>query len=73
MGRPQSAWSKFRLLMWKNWTLQRRHKVQAVLEVLLPLIFTSLLVLIRSLTDATVFDNPVIYTPMSVDQLPNAR
>ncbi|XP_037074307.1 ATP-binding cassette sub-family A member 3-like [Pollicipes pollicipes] len=70
MGRPQSSWAKFRLLMWKNWTLQKRHKVQTVMELLLPLIFTSLLVLIRSLTDATNYPDPTLYQPYSVDKLP---
>ena len=42
---------KFLLLTWKNWLLQWRHKTQTVIEVLAPVLFSILLVLIRSLVD----------------------
>ena len=78
MGRPQSAWAKFRVLMWKNWTLQRRHKVQAVLEVLLPVLFTSLIVITRvpdstQSRDGTDSHGPILYEPVTVDRLPSNR
>lgn len=44
-------WDKFVLLTWKNWLLQWRHPFQTVLEILAPVIFSALLVLIRSLVD----------------------
>lgn len=44
-------WDKFRLLMWKNWTLQYRKPLQTVIEILAPVLFSILLVLIRSLVD----------------------
>lgn len=42
---------KFLLLTWKNWLLQWRHKTQTAFEVLAPVFFSILLVLIRSLVD----------------------
>lgn len=39
---------KFLLLMWKNWKLQYRRPVQTIIELLNPVIFTAILVGIRS-------------------------
>lgn len=44
-------WDKFVLLLWKNWLLQWRHPVQTLLEIIAPVLFCALLVLIRSLVD----------------------
>lgn len=44
-----SNFAKFRLLMWKNWLLQWRHKLSTTVEVLAPVIFSALLVVIRGL------------------------
>ncbi|XP_017106501.2 phospholipid-transporting ATPase ABCA3 isoform X1 [Drosophila bipectinata] len=46
-----SNWDKFVLLLWKNWTLQWNHKLQMVIELVLPAIFSLLLVLVRTLVD----------------------
>lgn len=40
---------KFWLLLWKNYVLQKRHKIQTVVEIFIPLIFTLILVGIRGL------------------------
>lgn len=42
---------KFILLMWKNWILQIRHPIQTILEIVAPVLFCVLLVVIRSLID----------------------
>ncbi|GJQ88081.1 hypothetical protein Trydic_g13093 [Trypoxylus dichotomus] len=42
-------WDKFRLLTWKNWLLQWRHPIQTIVEVLAPVIFAALLILVRGL------------------------
>lgn len=47
-----SNWDKFVLLLWKNWILQWNHKWQLVVEILLPVIFSLLLVLVRLLVVA---------------------
>ncbi len=44
-----SNFAKFRLLMWKNWLLQWRHKLRTVVEILAPVIFSAILVIIRGL------------------------
>ncbi|XP_077296644.1 phospholipid-transporting ATPase ABCA3-like [Arctopsyche grandis] len=46
-----SPWDKFKLLIWKNFVLQKRHKLQTVIEILAPVIFVTLLVLVRSLVE----------------------
>ncbi|XP_044270584.1 phospholipid-transporting ATPase ABCA3-like isoform X2 [Tribolium madens] len=53
---------KFLLLMWKNWLLQYRRPLQTLVEILAPVLFSILLVVIRSLVDPET--NPAkIYTP----------
>lgn len=59
-------WDKFLLLSWKNWLLQWRHPLQTLIEVLAPVVFCALLVLIRSLVDPETSDGRV-YPPFSLD------
>ncbi|KAG5670263.1 hypothetical protein PVAND_000540 [Polypedilum vanderplanki] len=59
-----SKWAKFRLLMWKNYLLQRRHPFQTILEISIPVLFATLLVLIRSLVSPEIFSVPTIYPPL---------
>jgi ATP-binding cassette subfamily A (ABC1) protein 3 len=47
--------------MWKNYLLQYRHPFQTVLEIAIPVLFSALLVLIRSLVSPDIFPNPTIY------------
>lgn len=42
-----SNFDKFRLLMWKNGLLQWRHKVQTIVEIMVPVLFSVILILIR--------------------------
>lgn len=42
-----SSWDKFKLLTWKNWIIQWRHKKRTFFELLIPLLSTALLLLIR--------------------------
>lgn len=64
--RVVNKWDKFVLLMWKNWLLVRRQKLQTVLEITIPVIFSALLVLIRGLSDPEVYPAPFDYQPLSV-------
>lgn len=48
MGRK---FEKFVLLIWKNWLLQWRHPLQTFVEIIAPVLFCAILVLIRSLVD----------------------
>ncbi|XP_052740190.1 phospholipid-transporting ATPase ABCA3-like [Bicyclus anynana] len=42
-----NAWIKFRLLMWKNFLQQWRHKGQTVVELLLPVVTMALVLILR--------------------------
>ncbi|XP_057661740.1 phospholipid-transporting ATPase ABCA3-like [Diorhabda carinulata] len=53
---------KFLLLMWKNWILQYRKPIQTAIEILTPVIFSILLVLIRSLSTPKL-EHERIYDP----------
>ncbi|KAM7349571.1 ATP binding cassette subfamily A member 3 isoform 2-T3 [Cochliomyia hominivorax] len=63
-----TSWDKFKLLLWKNWLLQWNQKWQLVIELLLPAIFSLLLVLVRSLVDAE--PKPVkTFPPLPINNL----
>lgn len=61
-----SNWSKFQLLMWKNWLLIKRQKVQTTLEILIPLVFSACLVLIRGVSGPEFHDKPFIYKSLDI-------
>lgn len=69
--RMTTKWDKFRLLMWKNFMLQWRHKLQTVIEILIPVLFSALLVLIRSLVTPDVFPDDRTYPPLKINSLTN--
>ncbi|XP_060570838.1 phospholipid-transporting ATPase ABCA3-like isoform X2 [Ruditapes philippinarum] len=52
-----SAGGQFLLLLWKNFKLQGRKKVVTVFEILVPVFFALLLLLIRNLADSEYIDN----------------
>lgn len=52
------------LLMWKNWLLQKRRICVSIFEILLPVAFAIIFLIIRSLVQST--DKPVsTYYPSS--------
>ncbi|CAG9855955.1 unnamed protein product [Phyllotreta striolata] len=53
---------KFLLLMWKNWLLQYRKPVQTIVEIIAPVLFSILLVVIRSLADPELHE-AIVYQP----------
>nr|CAD7595204.1 unnamed protein product [Timema genevievae] len=60
-----NRWSKFRLLMWKNWVLAKRHRKQTLMEILAPVMFSILLVIIRGLVQPVDYKDPTLFTPFS--------
>ena len=54
------------LLLWKNWTLQKRSICVTLFEVLLPLFFGAILVLIRVLVKTTDFPNATIWPALNI-------
>ena len=63
-----SGWSRFKLLLWKNWVVQKRHKIQTLVEIALPVFFASLLVIIRDLAPADVYQNATVYPAYRLSQ-----
>jgi ATP-binding cassette subfamily A (ABC1) protein 3 len=53
---------QFLLLLWKNWTLQKRKVCVTVFELLLPLFFGTFLVLIRSWEKPKDYQNNTIWS-----------
>lgn len=66
-------WNKLCLLMWKNSLLQRRHKIQTIIEILAPVGFSVIIVLIRSLVDPKFFPNSTYYEPFAINTLQPLR
>ncbi|XP_063703387.1 phospholipid-transporting ATPase ABCA1-like [Culicoides brevitarsis] len=64
-----TKWEKFCLLMWKNFLLQWRHKIQTLLEIFIPALFSMLVVMIRSLVDPDVYDEATIYKPLGLSSM----
>ncbi|CAL8096130.1 unnamed protein product [Orchesella dallaii] len=63
---------RFLLLVWKNYKLQMRHKIQTVTEVLLPLLFTIVLVIVRNIVPSNHITTPTIYGPLLIENYPPA-
>lgn len=66
-------WDKFRLLMWKNWLLQYRHKIQMIVEILVPVLFNALLVIIRSQVKPDIIPDSTFYNAVTIDSLSPLR
>ncbi|CAG7730635.1 unnamed protein product, partial [Allacma fusca] len=57
---------KFKLLLWKNFKIQTRHKVQTVVEIIIPLVFTFALAMIRVLIPITKVTEPTLFDAFEV-------
>jgi len=66
------AWDKFKLLMWKNWLIQLRHKMQTVVEILVPVAFACLLIYIRSLVEPFTEKRRTRFQPLPLDLIPTS-
>lgn len=63
VGEMAKNLDKLFLLIWKNFKLQIRHPWQTLIEILGPVVFCALLVLIRSLVDPEPFPNGYRFEP----------
>lgn len=61
-----SAFEKFRLLSWKNWTIQSRHWIQTIFEVLIPVLCCAVILLIRGLVEVEPHTTPFFFDPVKV-------
>lgn len=68
-----SNFDKFRLLMWKNYLLQWRHKVQMTVEIVVPVLLCGILVMIRSLVNPVEFSEPTYFVPFRINTLDGLR
>lgn len=68
-----NSFDKFRLLMWKNFLLQYRHKFQTVAEILVPVLFSVILILIRSIVDPDLYPNKTTYNSFDISTLRSLR
>ncbi|XP_034485230.1 ATP-binding cassette sub-family A member 3-like isoform X3 [Drosophila innubila] len=63
-----SNWDKFVLLLWKNWILQWSRKRQLFFELLFPIIYPLLLIMVHSHVE--IKQMPAVhYPPLSIDNL----
>lgn len=69
MTRTPNNFDKFCLLLWKNWLLQWRHKVQTIIEIIVPVSFCMVLVVLRCLVNPENFPNALTYKSLRIDSL----
>nr|KAF6439590.1 hypothetical protein HJG63_000034 [Rousettus aegyptiacus] len=58
------------LLLWKNYTLQKRKVLVTVLELLLPLLFSGILIWLRLKIQSENVPKATIYSSQSIQELP---
>ncbi|KAL1392905.1 hypothetical protein pipiens_012130 [Culex pipiens pipiens] len=68
-----SNWDKFRLLLWKNWVIQKRHYVQTLFEITIPVLACSLLILVRGLVNPSTYTKPTNFESLNVSSIANIR
>uniref|UniRef100_A0A8D9B3Y8 ATP-binding cassette sub-family A member 3 n=1 Tax=Cacopsylla melanoneura TaxID=428564 RepID=A0A8D9B3Y8_9HEMI len=56
-----SNWSRLCLLMWKNWLLQRRHLIQSLIELGVPILLSVILIFIRNCVVPFEHTKPTVY------------
>ncbi|OXA58526.1 ATP-binding cassette sub-family A member 3 [Folsomia candida] len=66
-----SNWDKFKLLLWKNYKIQIRHKLQTSFEILLPIMFTILMVVMRCIIESKVVQEPTTFPANEIFYSPN--
>lgn len=57
---------QFLLLLWKNWTLQKRKVCVTVFEILLPLFFGTILVFLRLVAGTTDYPNNTTWPDLNL-------
>ena len=66
----ESHGGQFLLLLWKNWTLQKKKKILTAFEIGLPTFFALVLLALRQVVEVETFADGKTWEPFSVDGLP---
>lgn len=69
----RSDWEKFKLLLWKNWIIQKRHYVQTVFEITIPVLACALLILVRGLVNPSTYSKPTTFSSLNVSSIASIR
>ena len=64
--------SQFLLLLWKNWTLQKKKKVLTAFEIGLPTFFSLVLLMLRQVVTPEEYTNPAVWPGFLVEGLPDS-
>lgn len=64
-----SIFDKFRLLMWKNYLILLRHKIQTIVQILIPILFTANLILVRILVKPEVSTQNTVFNAFNINQI----
>ena len=62
-----AVFGQFFLLLKKNWILQKRKPIATTLEILLPTLFSLILIIIRQVVDVEHFNEPTTWDDFNVD------
>uniref|UniRef100_A0A8C4GY08 ABC transporter domain-containing protein n=1 Tax=Dicentrarchus labrax TaxID=13489 RepID=A0A8C4GY08_DICLA len=62
---------QFGLLVWKNYLQQKRQILVTLVEILLPLLFSGILIVLRQKVPFKDYPNATVYESYAVDTLPN--
>uniref|UniRef100_A0A3B4BB98 Uncharacterized protein n=1 Tax=Periophthalmus magnuspinnatus TaxID=409849 RepID=A0A3B4BB98_9GOBI len=62
---------QLRLLVWKNYLQQKRKILVTLIEILLPLLFSGILIGLRQRVPNSTFPNATVYGSFQVDSLPH--
>src|SRR6218665_2217841 len=59
-------WRQFRMLLWKNWLLQKKQPIRTILIVLYPIFISAFLVVLREIAKPAFRETPRTFGSFSV-------
>ncbi|ETN61053.1 ATP-binding cassette sub-family A member 3 [Anopheles darlingi] len=68
-----SNWDKFVLLLWKNWIIQKRHYMQTLFEIVIPVVACSMLIMVRGLNTPVNHTSVTVHEPLNLLSLAPIR
>lgn len=61
---------QLKLLLWKNYLIQKRSKIGTIAEIIVPTIFVLILLPIRTIVKSEYYPDDTVYQEFSFDKLP---